>query len=153
MGRIIKEIIRRRTKYWLKLTSGFCYYRTRTFKIQTWNANNNKKERKKTNSLSSNQFLFKSKRKRELRSSLNRYGFAYARRHKVNQAAKAAPGVIKAARNDINNIAEKRTNQFISEGGKESECVLPKILRGTTEDVYQTPFRLLGEFFCLSFIT
>ena len=92
------------------------------------------------------------KQKRQLRGSLNRYGFAQARRDKVNQAAKAAPGVIKAATNDINNIAEKRTNQIISEVRKESECVLPKILRGTTEDVYQTPFRLLGEFFYLSFI-
>ena len=26
------------------------------------------------------------------------------------------------------------------------ECVLPKILRGTIKDVYQTPFRLLGNF-------
>ena len=58
------------------------------------------------------------KQKRQLRSSLNRYGFAYARRYKVNQAAKVVPGVIKAATNDINNIAEKRTNQIISEGGK-----------------------------------
>ena len=135
MGRIIKEIIGRRTKNCQKLTSGFCCYRTSTFKIHTWNANNNKKERKKTNSLSSKPFWFNSKRKKELHSSLNRYGFAYARRHKVNQAAKAAPGVIKAARNDINNIAEKRTNQYISEGGKESECVLSEIVRGTTEDV------------------
>ena len=153
MGRIIKEIIRRRTKNWQKLTSGFCCYRTWTFKIQTWNANSNKKERKKTNCLSSNPFWFRSKRKRELRCSLNRYGFTYARRYIVNQAAKTAPGVIKAATNDINNIAEKRTNQFISDGGKESEFVLPKILRGTTEDIYQTPFTLLGEFFYLSFIT
>ena len=60
------------------------------------------------------------KQKRQLRGSLNRYGFAYARRYKFNQVAKAAPGVIKAATNDINNIAEKRTNQIISEGEKQS---------------------------------
>ena len=64
--------------------------------------------------------LVQAKRKRQLGGSLNRYGFAYARRYKVNQVAKAAPGVIKAARNDINNIAEKRTNQFISERRKQS---------------------------------
>ena len=153
MGRIIKEIIRRRTKKWQKLTSGFCCYRAWTFKIQTWNANNNKKERKETNSVSSNQFSFKSKRKKELRSSLNRYGFAYARRHKVNQAAKVAPGVIKAATNDINNVSEKSANQIRSEGLKQSECISTKLLPGTTEDVYQTPFTLLGEFFYLRFIT
>ena len=56
-----------------------------------------------------------------------------------NQAAKVAPGVIKAATND--NI-----DQIISQGGKEGECVLPKILRGAIEDVYQTLFRLLGNF-------
>ena len=86
------------------------------------------------------------KQERQLGRFLNRYYFTYARRDKVNKAAKVAPGVIKAATNDINNIAEKRTNQKISEGGKEIELVLPKILRGAIEHVYQTPFRLLGEF-------
>ena len=93
------------------------------------------------------------KQKKELSGSLNRYGFAYARRYKVNQAAKVVPGVIKAPANDINNIAEKRSNQIISEVGKVIDCVLPEIVRGTTEGVYQTPFRLLGEFFYLSFMT
>ena len=41
-------------------------------------------------------------------------------------------------------FAQQRINQIISQGGKEVERVLPKILRGATEDVYQTPFRLLG---------
>ena len=31
-------------------------------------------------------------------------------------------------------------------GGAEIKRVLPKILRGAIEDVYQTPFRLLGKF-------
>ena len=91
--------------------------------------------------------------KRQFRGSLNRYGFAYARRHKVNQAAKVAPGVIKAATNDINNVSEKSANQIRSEGLKQSECISTKLLPGTTEDVYQTPFTLLGEFFYLRFIT
>ena len=86
------------------------------------------------------------KQKRQLGRFLNRYYFAYARRDKINEAVKVVPGVIKAATNDINNIAEKITNQKISEGGKEIELVLPKILRGAIEHVYQTPFRLLSEF-------
>ena len=86
------------------------------------------------------------KQKRQFGRFLNRYYFAYARRDKINEATKVTPGIIKAATNDINNIAEKRTNQKISEGGKEIELVLPKILRGAIEHVYQTPFRLLGEF-------
>ena len=64
----------------------------------------------------------------------------------VNQAAKVAPRVIKAATNDINNIANGRINQIILQGGKEVERVLAKILRGAIEDVYQTPFRLLDNF-------
>lgn len=35
---------------------------------------------------------------------------------------------------------------MISQGGPELEHVLPKILRGPIEDVYQTRFRLLGDF-------
>ena len=49
------------------------------------------------------------------------------------------------ATNDINNIAKESINQVISQGGKEMECVLPKILRGAIKDVYQASFRLLGN--------
>ena len=86
------------------------------------------------------------KRKRQLGGFLKRYDFAYAGRDTVNQAVKVAPGVIKVATNDINEIAKDRINQIISQGGKEVARVLPKILRGTIEDVYQTPFRLLSNF-------
>ena len=34
----------------------------------------------------------------------------------------------------------------MSQGGKEVERELPKILRAATEDVYQTHFRLLEKF-------
>ena len=43
-------------------------------------------------------------------------------------------------------MAQQRINQIINQGGKEVECVLPKILRGAIEDVNQTPFRLLRNF-------
>lgn len=86
------------------------------------------------------------KRMRQLAGFLNRYDFAYVGRDMVIQAAKVSPGVIKAVANDINHTAEQRINQIIKECGKKVERVLPKILRGAIEDVYQTPFRLLGEF-------
>ena len=54
--------------------------------------------------------------------------------------------MIKAATNDSNDIAKDRINQVIAQGGKEVQRVLPKILRGAIEDVYQTPFRLLSNF-------
>ena len=41
---------------------------------------------------------------------LNRCDFAYAGRDTVNQAARVAPGVIKNAGNEINNIAKERIN-------------------------------------------
>ena len=47
---------------------------------------------------------------------------------------------------EINNITQQRINQVIGQGGKEAERILPKTLRGSTEDLYQTPFRLLGKF-------
>ena len=76
----------------------------------------------------------------------NHYDFAYAGRYTVNLAAKVAPGVIKVTTNDINEVAKNRINQIIFQGGKEVERVLPKILRRAIEDVYRTPFRLLGNF-------
>ena len=72
------------------------------------------------------------KHKKQYGGFLNRYDFAYAGRGTINEAAKVAPGVIKAAKNDINSIAEQRINQIISQGGREIERVLPKILREAT---------------------
>ena len=86
------------------------------------------------------------KRYRQRGGFLNRYDFAYAGQDAVNQAAKVAPRVIKAAANNINAVATDRINQIITQGGKEMERVLPKILRGAIKGVYQTPFRLLGHF-------
>ena len=80
------------------------------------------------------------------RAFLNRYDFAYAGRDTVNQFGKIALGLIKNASSEINNIAQQTINQTISQGGKEIEKVLPNIFRETIEDVYQTPFRLLGKF-------
>ena len=46
------------------------------------------------------------KRKRQFGGFLNRYDFACAGRDTVNQAAKVAPSIIKAATNDIKKLAE-----------------------------------------------
>ena len=74
------------------------------------------------------------------------YDFAYVGRDTVNQVGKIAPNIIKQATGEIDKIAESRINQVIKSGGAEVERVLPKILRGAIEDVYKTPFRLLGNF-------
>ena len=64
----------------------------------------------------------------------------------VNQVTKVAVGAIKGATNDINNMAKQRIDLIIPQGGNKIERVLPKILRRAIEDVYETPFRLLGNF-------
>ena len=46
---------------------------------------------------------------------------------------------------DIDKIAKQRINQVIRDGGAELERVAPKIIRGAIEEVYKTPFRLLGN--------
>ena len=72
--------------------------------------------------------------------------FSCAGRDTVNQVGKNAPGLIKNPSAEINNIAQQRINQIIRQGGKKAERILPEILGGAIEDVYQTPFRLLGKF-------
>ena len=47
---------------------------------------------------------------------LNRYDFAYAGRDTVNQLGKIAPGVIKIASGQIDEIAKKRIEQINKEG-------------------------------------
>ena len=89
---------------------------------------------------------WKACRKRQTGGFLNCYDFAYAGRDAVNQAGKVTPSVIKGAAKEIDNIAQRRINQIISQAVKEIERVLPKVLKGAIEDEYQTPFRLLGNF-------
>lgn len=43
-------------------------------------------------------------------------------------------------------MAQQQINKITSQDDKEIELVLPKVLRGSMEDEYQTPFRLLGNF-------
>ena len=81
-----------------------------------------------------------------MRGFWNCYDFAYTDRDVVNQATKVVLGAIKGATNDINNMAKQRIDLIIPQGGNKIERVLPKILRRAIEDVYETPFRLLGNF-------
>ena len=76
---------------------------------------------------------------------LSRYDFAYAGRDTVNQVGKIAPGIINKATSDINKIAKDRIDQVIKSDGAEVERIAPKIIRGAIEEVYKTPFRLLGN--------
>ena len=90
--------------------------------------------------------LYRGRKKKQTGGFLNWYDFAYAGRDTVNQTTKVAPGVIKNSSSEINNTATERINQSIADRGKGVERVLPKILRGATEDIYQTQFMLLRNF-------
>ena len=88
----------------------------------------------------------KNRRRRETGGWLNRYDFAYAGRDTVNQVGKIAPNIIKVAAGSIDEVAKKRIDQIIKQGGAEVERIAPKIIRGAIEEVYSTPFRMLGDF-------
>ena len=79
------------------------------------------------------------KRKRQLDGFLNRYDFAYAGRDVVNQEGKVAPRIIKGATDNINKIVKQRINQFISQGRKEIDHILPNVLRGAIDTFTRCP--------------
>ena len=63
----------------------------------------------------------------------------------VNQVGKVTPKLLTQATGKINKIAQQKIDQVIRSGGAEIERVIPKIIRGAIEEVYKTPFRLLGN--------
>ena len=83
--------------------------------------------------------------RRQTGGFLNCYDFAHAGRDVVNQAGKVAPNIINLAMGEINKIAQQKIDQAIRSGGAEIERIAPKIIQGAIEEVYKTPFRLLGN--------
>ena len=73
---------------------------------------------------------------------LSLYDMAYVGRDTVNQAAqhvnKLAPELLKQA----DGILEKRIEDLMLRAGK----LGPKLIKGAIEDLYKTPFQLLGCF-------
>ena len=63
----------------------------------------------------------------------------------MNQVGKIVQNIIKNATNNINKIAKERNDQVIKTSGTEIERIAPKIIRGAIEEIYKTPFRLLGS--------
>ena len=96
---------------------------------------------------------------------LSRYDFAYAGRDSVNQAAyhvnkiapklidksfdrlrNLAPQVISRSSRELDAIAARRINQLTRTTANEVQRIAPGIIKGAIEEVYKTPFRLLGRF-------
>ena len=57
-----------------------------------------------------------------------------------------APKLIQQTMNQVDQIAQQRIQKILNQGGKKVERIAPKIIKGTTEEVYKTPFLLLGQF-------
>ena len=57
-----------------------------------------------------------------------------------------APKLIQQTMNQVDQIAQQRIQKIVNQGGKKVERIAPKIIKGTTEEVYKTPFLLLGQF-------
>ena len=56
-----------------------------------------------------------------------------------------APKLINQASKEIDKITEARIRQFINSDRQQILKIAPQIIRGAIEDVYKTPFRLLGK--------
>ena len=89
--------------------------------------------------------LLPKKKKSQTRRVFKQVRFAYAGRDTVNQVGKIASKIITQATSDISKIAKERIDQIVRSGGAEIERVAPKIIEGAIEEVYKTPFRLLGN--------
>ena len=83
---------------------------------------------------------FRHGRKRQRGGFLNRYDFAYAGRDTVNQdmiAPKLVDQLLSKATTGLDKISAKRVEQI--------KQIAPGLIRGAVEELYKTPFRLLGN--------
>ena len=53
--------------------------------------------------------------------------------------------MITQATGEINKIVQERIDQVVRSRGAEIERIAPKIIKDLIEEVYKTPFRLLGD--------
>ena len=56
-----------------------------------------------------------------------------------------AAKLINQAPKEIGKIAEARIRQVVNSDGPPIQKIAPQIIQGAIEDVYKTPFRLLGK--------
>ena len=91
----------------------------------------------------------KIERKRESDGCLNRYNFVYVRQDTVNTGLtifkKPVPFSIKTTANQVDQGAERRLQQDITQGGKEVRRTASIIIRQALEELYKTPFCILGN--------
>ena len=119
----------------------YCVHKN--LKLPTEELNQWQKKKKKKRKRKQQQQIKKQKEEKEKKVKdyfqTDIFKLAYGGRGTVNQAAYHAPKLIKKVSKELNTIATKRIDQFISQGGKEVERILPKITGGAIEGLYQTP--------------
>ena len=97
--------------------------------------------------------LIRNRIRRQRGGFLNRYDFAYAGKDTVNQAAKhlnsLAPQLVNQlmdrATTGLDKVTAKRVEQLSRETGQTLKKIAPGLIRGAIEELYKTPFRLLGN--------
>ena len=97
--------------------------------------------------------LIRNRRRRQRGSFLIRYDFAYAGKDTVNQAARhlnsLAPQLVNQlmdrATTGLDKVTAKRVEQLSQETGQTLKKIAPGLIRGAIEELYKTPFRLLGN--------
>ena len=57
-----------------------------------------------------------------------------------------APNLIRTTSRELDATAARRINQLTYTTGKEIQRIAPGIIKGAIEELYKTPFRLLGQF-------
>ena len=63
-----------------------------------------------------------------------------------DRARDLAPQLISKTSRELDAIAARRINQLTRTTANEVQRVAPGIIRGAIEEVYKTPFRLVGQF-------
>ena len=108
---------------------------------------------------------FRQPRRTQRGGFLSRYDLSYIGRDSVNQAVKhleklapqlinqtmnraqaAAPVLLSRASHKLDKVAAKCIDQIAQRTGGTLQKIAPDIIGGTIEELYKTPFRLLGRF-------
>lgn len=66
-------------------------------------------------------------------------------KQRINQSSNQLNKVAKQGINQLDGAAQWRIDQLVKSTGHEIERVAPSLIRGAIEEVYKTPFRLLGN--------
>ena len=105
------------------------------------------KKTKKRRRKCKNCFSSRYRSQRQSGGFLSRYDFAYAGRNQTfDRARDLAPNLIRTTSRELDAIAARRISQLTYTTGKEIQRIAPGIIRGAIEELYKTPFRLLGQF-------